>query len=318
MLKQGENMDHYKKFGIPNNFEELLPELKLKSLKWEAVCYSGTQINNSAKISYYEIMTNNSYGSIILSPGLGTNTDIDPLMKMVTFWALTHRYNIITFNTFLGVFQDEPSFESAQKNTYPEFIALLESCIKFTERYFTNQKRILVGHSAGATGVIDAFNNIAEKDEKTNINSVMLFAPWSCAEWHEYFKETIYKRCDSNGFDNKYEILPITNLFDGWENKKCRYVSVLPKFFDEMGQSPFRPDLMNKWNTYVTLVAAEKDKKAPPVHIKKRFEELEKQPNKNLFEYILLPNAKHSFLKIYENNQSVISLIKSQRKKIRD
>ena len=87
-------------------------------------------------------------------------------------------------------FQDEPSFESAQKNTYPEFIALLESCIKFTERYFTNQKRILVGHSAGATGVIDAFNNIAEKDEKTNINSVMLFAPWSCAEWHEYFRMT--------------------------------------------------------------------------------------------------------------------------------
>jgi pimeloyl-ACP methyl ester carboxylesterase len=311
-------MDRYKKFGIPDNFEELLPDLKVKTLKWETFCYSGTEINNSAKISYYATNVAKQYGNIILSPGLATNTDVDPLMKMLTFWSLTHHYNVITFNTFLGDFQEKPSFESAQKNTYPEFTALLESCIKFTKQYFTKQQNIVVGHSAGATGVIDALNNIVEKNEKTSVSSVMLFAPWSCLEWHKSFEETIYKRCESNGFDNPHKILPVTNIFDTWTSGKCRYISVLPKFFEEMYNTPFRPDLMNKWNTYVTIVAGEKDRKSPPQQIQKKFEELKKQDNADLFKFIVLPNAKHSFLKIYENNQSVISLIKSQRKKTRD
>ena len=310
-------MDRYKQFGIPNNFEELLPELKAKTIKWETVCYSGTKINNSAKITYYATFANNPYGNLILSPGLATNTDIDPLMKMLTFWALTHRHNVITFNTFLGEFYEMPSFEKAQQNTYPEFVSLLESSIKFTAQYTINQSNILVGHSAGATGIVDALNNIAKKDEKTNINSVMLFAPWVVPEWHDFFKGTIYKRCASSHFENPYKILPLANIFDAYDSGKTRYVSIMPKFYTDMYETPFRPDLMNKWNTYITIVAGEKDRKSPPEQMQEKFEELQKQPNRNLFKFIILPNAKHSFLHIYENNQSVISLIKSQRKKIR-
>ena len=94
-------------------------------------------------------------------------------------------------------------------------------------------------------------------------------------------------------------------------------MSFMPKFFNEMDNSPFRPNLMNKWNSYITIIAGEKDKKAPKEVLEQRFQELEKQPNRNLFKFIVLPNAKHSFLHIYENNQSVISLIKSQRKRLR-
>ena len=310
-------MDKYKQFGIPDNFDELLPDLKAKTIKWETVCYSGTKINNSARITYYATFANNPYGDIILSPGLGTNTDIDPLMKMLTFWALTHRHNVITINTFLGDFIDQPSFEQAQINTYPEFVSLLESSIKFIEPYSIASKNILIGHSAGATGIIDALNNIAKKEEKININSVMLFAPWASEEWHETFKELVYTRCESNNFENPKKILPIMNIFDADLTKKARYMSIMPKFFNEMDNSPFRPDLMNKWNTYITIVAGEKDKKAPKEVLEQRFQELEKQSNRNLFKFIVLPNAKHSFLHIYENNQSIISLIKSQRKKIR-
>jgi hypothetical protein len=310
-------MDRYKQFGIPDNFEELLPELKTKTLKWETVCYSGTKINQSAKISYYATISTNPYGDIILSPGLGTNTDIDPLMKMLTFWALTHRHNVITLNTFLGEFSENPSFEQAQINTYQEFVSLLESSIKFIEPYSIASKNILIGHSAGATGIIDALNNIAKKEEKININSVMLFAPWASEEWHETFKELVYTRCKSNKFDNPHKMLPIMNVFDAEITKTARYMSIMPKFFNDMDNSPFRADLMNKWNSYITIIAGEKDKKAPKEVLEQRFQELEKQSNRNLFKFIVLPNAKHSFLHIYENNQSVISLIKSQRKKIR-
>ena len=310
-------MDRYKQFGIPSNFDELLPDLKSKTLKWETVCYSGTKINQSAKISYYATISTNPYGDIILSPGLGTNTDIDPLMKMLTFWALTHRHNVITLNTFLGEFSENPSFEQAQINTYPEFVSLLESSIKFIEPYSMASKNILIGHSAGATGIIDALNNIAKKEEKININSVMLFAPWASEEWHETFKELVYTRCKSNNFENPNKILPIMNIFDADLTKTSRYMSIMPKFFNDMDNSPFRPDLMNKWNSYITIIAGEKDKKAPKEVLEQRFQELEKQSNRNLFKFIVLPNAKHSFLHIYENNQSVISLIKSQRKRLR-
>ena len=310
-------MDRYKQFGIPSNFDELLPDLKSKTLKWETVCYSGTKINQSAKISYYATISTNPYGDIILSPGLGTNTDIDPLMKMLTFWALTHRHNVITLNTFLGEFSENPSFEQAQINTYQEFVSLLESSIKFIEPYSIASKNILIGHSAGATGIIDALNNIAKKEEKININSVMLFAPWASEEWHETFKELVYTRCKSNNFENPNKILPIMNIFDADLTKTSRYMSIMPKFFNDMDNSPFRPDLMNKWNSYITIIAGEKDKKAPKEVLEQRFQELEKQSNRNLFKFIVLPNAKHSFLHIYENNQSVISLIKSQRKRLR-
>ena len=310
-------MDRYKQFGIPNNFEEILPDLKSKTLKWETVCYSGTKINQSAKIQYYAAVASNPYGDIILSPGLGTNTSIDPLMKTLTFWALTHRHNVITFDTFLGDFSEDISFEIAQRNTYPEFVALLESCIKFVEPYSVASKNIIIGHSAGATGIVDALNNIVKKDEKLNIGSVMLFAPWVSTEWFDSFKDIIYKRCESNGFENPHKILPVMNIFDANQTKTARYMCIMPKFLTEMEESPFRPDLMNKWNTYITIVAGEKDRKVSTETLQQRFEELTKQSNRNLFQFIVLPDAKHSFLKIYDNNQSVISLIKSQRKKIR-
>ena len=306
-------MDRYKQFGIPNNFEEMLPDLKSKTLKWETVCYSGTKINQSAKIQYYAAVAQNPYGDIILSPGLGTNTSIDPLMKTLTFWALTHRHNVITFDTFLGDFSEDISFEIAQRNTYPEFVALLESCVKFIEPYSVASKNIIIGHSAGATGIVDALNNIVKKDEKLNVGSVMLFAPWVSTEWFDSFKDIIYKRCESNGFDNPRKIIPVMNIFDANQTKNARYMCIMPKFLTEMEESAFRPDLMNKWNTYITIVAGEKDRKVSTETLQERFEELTKQSNRNLFQFIVLPDAKHSFLKIYDNNQSVISLIKSQR-----
>lgn len=305
-------MKSLKEITVPDNFKELLLETKAKNLKWETICYSGTETNNNAKISYYASISPDSYGNIILSPGLGTNTDIDPLMRAITFWALTHKYNIITFDTFLGKFYDKPSFETAQKNTYSEFVSLLETCIKYIEPYSVKQPNILIGHSAGATGIIDALNNLAEKGNKTHIHSVMLFAPWVTKQWYDYLKDFIYKRCHDYCIDNPNQILPIHNIF-----RKSGYVTVLPQFFTDMANSSFRPDLMNKWGSYITLVAGEKDKKAPAEVIQEKFEELTKQSNRDMFKFIVLPDKKHSFIKIHSDTESVINLIKSQRIKKR-
>ena len=302
-------MDRFTQFGVPDNFNKLLPDLKAKSLKWEAVCYSGTEINNSAKIHYYSASVLYPLGDLILSPGLGTNTDIDPLMKMLTYWGLTHKYNIMTIDTFLGDFLNLPSLEVAQKNTYHEFISSLESSIKFIEPYSLKHKNILIGHSAGATGVIDALNSMTIKNEKINLFSVMLFAPWASAQWGKAFKEIVYQRCESSNFNNPNKILPVTNMF----NNHIGYMNIMPQFITDKDNMPFRPDLMNNWGTYTTIIAGEYDKKAKPEDLQKKFDELKKQPNHSRFRFIVLPKAKHSFLSIYKNNQCAISLIQSQK-----
>ncbi len=310
-------MKQFKSLAIPDNYEDLLPELKSKTLKWQTVHYSGTKINSSATISYYETPSQNPYGNIILSPGMCTNTNIDPLMKTLTYWALSHRHNVITFDTFLGKFYDTPTVENARKITYKEFVTILESCIDFIEPYSINQQNILIGHSAGATGIIDALNNTVKKGKKTNITSVMLFAPWPGSQWFDSLKKIVYTRCESNNFKTPYGILPITNIFDVHECNHTRYVTLMPKFLSDMTSTKFRPDLMNKWDTYITIVAGEKDKKTSLELLQERFSILEKESNHKRFKFIILPNAKHSFLDVYENNRAVISLIQSQRRKSR-
>jgi len=300
--------------GLPNDFEATLPDLKQKTIKWETECYSGTKLNLSAKITFYQSLNNSPYGNLILVPGLATNTTIDPLMKALTAWSLTHRYNIITINTFLGDFLDWPSFEQAQKNTYPEFVALLESCIHFIEPYTINDYSCIIGHSAGATGLVDALNNIVKHDKPINLSAVLLFAPWASVEWHNYFKQIVYDRCKANNFENPHNILPVSNPFDWAVTKRPRYVSVLPKFMNSLEESTFSPELMNKWNKYITIVAGENDKKAPVETLQERFQELQKMSNRNLFKFVVLPKTKHSFLQLNTNPEAVIKLIKSQRK----
>lgn len=310
-------MKDFSYIGVPKNFNEFLPELKAKTLKWETVCYSGTQINNSAKISFYSALAEQPHGNIILSPGLATNTDIDPLMKNLLFWALTHKYNVFTFNTFLGDFCKQPSVEQAKRNTYPEFVSLLECCIKFIEPYSINQANVLIGHSAGATGVINALNNMVNQNYKIHLHSVLLFAPCVNQIWDKIFKDLASRRSKSSNFENPDEILPIMNVFDVQDSKTSRYVTITPKFLIDMQEHSIRPDLINKWGTYVTIVAGGKDRKISRQELEKIFQELQNQPNDYRFKFIVLPKAKHSFSDIFADRPAIVNLIKSQQIKIK-
>jgi hypothetical protein len=71
---------------------------------------------------------------------------------------------------------------------------------------------------------------------------------------------------------------------------------------------------MSKWDTHITIVAGEKDKKSPPYLVQKRYKELKKYRNKKHLKFVLLSGAKHNFLNVYQRKRSVITLIKSQRR----
>jgi len=307
-------MNRAEQFAVLNNFEKHLIAIKAKTLKWRTVCYSQTEHNRPAVISCYGALNKNTCGDIVLIPGLAANTDIDPLMKTLLFWGLTHRRNVFCIDTFLGHFQNKATKEDAAHNTYPEFIAVLENSIKYLEKQIIPNKNIFIGHSAGATGLIDAMNKLTIKHEKHYIGSVVLFAPWASVNCFDMLIKVLRKRCTSNNFDCSQDILPVSNGFDFKETGKVRYVSVSPSFLNDMIYSDFRPDLMTKWGANITVVAGEKDTKVSVDTLKQYYKNLvEQNTHSDTLEFIVLPNARHSILQPFSNNRSVINIIKNQK-----
>lgn len=306
-------MNRAKQFAFLSGFEPFLNEIKAKALKWQTVHYSGTQNNQTATISYYTSLNPNVCGNIILIPGLATNTNLDPLMKTLMFWGLNHRRNIITINTFLGDFKDKPAVDDDTKNTYPEFVSLIEQSIKFIQPYTISNKNMLIGHSAGASGLTDAMNNLTENNITTNIGSVILFAPCFGAHHLDSINKQIERRMESNKNEITKNLLPMINAFDVWATSKIRHVYVSSNFISDMFNSKFRPDLMNKWNTTVTLVAAKQDEKVSFKFLEQCYKQLQQQSRSDLFNFVALQNTPHCILKPKNNNQDVIHVIKNQK-----
>ena len=302
-------MDRYAKFGIPEDFETLLPNLKEKTLKWETVYHSGSEINSSSNISFYQPLSDNFYGTIILIPGLATNIDFDPLMKAITYWALTHKYRIINISTFIHDFLSEIKPEKMQNNTYPEFKTIIHQSLKFVQPYIINKPSVLIGHCASSNGIIDTFNECVKKDEKIPVSSTMLFAPWPKRP-NDNYKESVYR------LKKEYEQQVDTKKLDQISTIKLahiRFLFAMADFIQETENTKFEPDLMIQWGIPVTFVTAQRDKICPPARIKQYYDIL-RQKSDN-FNYLYLPNKKHSFEKLYEDTNAVISLIRSQRKK---
>ena len=310
-------MNRAKQFADSGKFKDFLSYEKKKTLKWQNVCYSGTANNCGATISYYASTNPNTYGDIVLFPGLATNTNIDPFMKNLMFWGLNHRRNVITVDTFLGEFKDKLSApeakQHANKNTYSEFVSLLEQSIKFIQPYTIPNKNILIGHSAGATGLTDALNNLTTKNIKTNAGSVMLFAPCFGVQQIGTIDNAVKRRIDAKRDEYPDGILIMPNAQDVWETRKIRNVYVSPNFIGDMFASTFRPDLMNKWGTYITLVAAQKDTKVSITCLKQCFEEMKNMSCADLFKMIILSDSQHSILAPNQNNRNILNIIKNQR-----
>lgn len=308
----------HSRYQIPANFHELLPELKDKTFKWRLEYSSRSENATIGYITHYSpIMDNDKKpnGNIILAPGLASNADIEPLMKAITYWALTKKFNVYSITTFLGDFKPEVTQELATRNTFPEFIKLMDMGIDLIEEQCHGQWTCLIGHSAGATGAIETFNKRIKDNKTPRVSAAILFAPWSTTQWHDFIK-SIYKvrRCPPNITDEEFARTPmgLVSPHDITQNNATRYVTILPEFYDYMEMSNFRPDLMSQYNIPVTIVGGGRDRKSPVEMLKNIHKTLSNGPNGHLFKFVEFPDSKHSFIDQHKDYMSITKLIQSQ------
>ena len=302
-------MSSYSKFGIPDDFEEILTELKQRTLKWQTLYHSGTKINSQATISFHSALTDKPFGNLVLVPGLATNSKIDPLTKSITYWGLTHQYNVFTIDTILGDFETNVNQDNAYKYTFDEVKNILHQTFRFITPY-TNQKACITGHCISTILITAIFNDYVKNNQQNPFHSAIFFAPWPEITKQKYTAMEAY-----------YKILQ--NQPKPWGDitkakiQHLKYVLSLYKLRHLDIQQQFEPEIMNKWQIPVTFVAANRDNIAPASHINTNVDILRSLPNGKYFNYLRFPNATHTFHNAYQDTDSVLQLIKSQRKKIR-
>lgn len=301
---------------IPANFQEILPELKEKTFKWRFEYSSRTELSSVGYITHFSpVSTRPINGSIILSPGLASNCDTEPLMQAITYWALTKNFNIYTITTFLGDFKSENSSELAHRHTFPEFINLMEMGLGIIEEQCQNQWTCLIGHSVGGLGIIEFLNRRIQANKPLNFSSAILFAPYVTHQWLD-FSKTFYRErnCPPETTDAEFAHTPIGLIspHDVFTSKQVRYISILPSFYDEMDAVEFRPDLMSKYQIPVTFVAGGRDKKSPTKMLQERVQTLQSITGNHQFKLIEFSNSKHSFIDQHRDYRAVIDLIKTQ------
>ena len=305
-------------YQIPANFNEMLPELKEKTFKWKFEYSSRSENATIGYITHYSpILPENEQpnGNIILAPGLASNADIEPLMKAITYWALSKKFNVYAITTFLGDFKTNITPEQATRNTYPEFIKLMDMGIDLIEEQCHGQWTCLIGHSAGATGAIEIFNGRIKQNKKPRVSAAILFAPWSTTQWHDFIR-SVYKvrHCPPNISDEDFAKTPmgLISPHDIAKYNQLRYVTVYPDFYDNIETTTFRPDLMAQYDIPVTFVGGGRDRKSPVEMLRDIHKTLAAGPNGHLFKFVEFPNSKHSFIDQHKDYDSIIKLIRSQ------
>ena len=305
-LREKNNMN-FKKLVIPDSFEEKLPELKQKTLKWTTVLNSGSKINSIANISFFQPNCQKPVGSFILVPALATNSKIDPLITAITYWALTHKYNVVNIDTFLGDFNS-----NIEQNTYPEFKTILTESIKFVQPHISNTYSIIIGHCVSATGITDVFNEEIKNGESLPVQAALFFAPWPVIPQMKY--DALMNRCkymESKGID-VFKLDIETQL----KVAHMKFVCAMKDFTKEAENSQYEPEIMAQWQIPITFVVAGRDEISPHARAKEKFAQLKQLvPNTNKLSYLYLPERKHSFEKLYTDSKAIIDLIKTQRQK---
>lgn len=296
------------KLGIPENFAEKLPDLKSKTLKWETIYKSGTQINSKSTISFYQSLTPN-VGNLILIPGLASNSKIDPLMKAIQYWGLTHRYNIINIDSFLGDIENDVTPDNIHNNTYPELKTVLTGSIKFVQPYTMNKHTCVIGHCVSASLITDILNDCVKNQEQVPVQSAILFAPFPKIPQSKY--DAIMSRRMQIETENKnISILdPVTTL----KLKHMKFVCAMQEFVKSVENVAFEPKIIAQWGIPVSFVVAGRDKISPASRAKENFELLSKESGPTKPQYLYLPERKHTFEQLYANYKDIIQIIKTQR-----
>jgi dienelactone hydrolase len=299
---------------IPQNFMDVLPELKGKSFAWKMDFSSKTNVATTGHITHYEIKNASSRGNFVLVPGLASNTNIEPLMCATTYWALSHKYNIYALDTFLGDFQHEYTDELAKKNTLPEFMDLMDAGLEIIEKMSVGAWTCVVGHSLGGAGTLEVFNRRVQQQKPIGFSGAILFAPFVVREWNDFTKWFMkhYQYPDTPAEEYYVSPIGLMSPHDLDITKENRYVSVYPSFFDDLSNLKPRPDLMAQYNIPVTMVAGGKDRKSPAENMRKIYQDVNAYAPVAKMRFVEFPDSRHSFINQHNDWTSILHLIKSQ------
>lgn len=304
---------------IPKNYDDYLSELRHRHFAWKMDFSSKTNVSNTGQITYYEIRDAAARGNFVLVPGLASNTQIEPLMRAVTYWSLKHKYNIYAVDHFLGDFQPSISVESARKNTVPEFIDLMDVGFDIVSKMSANKWTCVIGHSIGGIGITEVFNRRVQQNKPIGFSGAILFAPFVTKEWgvftRNFMKHYQYpKLSDEEFYKNP---IGMTSYHDICEHKRTRYVSLFPEFLDEIVKLKPQPELIARYNIPVTLVAGGKDKKSPAGHMRAICSDVQKISNNGNMKIVEFPTGRHSFIDQHNDWAAILRLIKSQRPRVK-
>ena len=191
---------------IPDNYSDVLTELKGKHFAWDMNFSSRTENKTIGHITHYAIDDTPSTNCLILIPGLASNTRTEPLMKVIEYWALMNKHDVYCLDTFLGDFLPDTSQELANKHTFAEYIDLIDSGLDVIETHVKTKKyeySCLIGHSAGATGTFEIYNKRIRERKKLRFSASVMFAPYLDHSFTTYIQE-FYKRFTyNNQIDNE-------------------------------------------------------------------------------------------------------------------
>lgn len=307
---------------IPDSYSEHLPQLKERAFQWQLDYCSRTENKTIGHITHYSIDPQPVENCLILIPGLASNTRTEPLMQVITYWALTNHHDVYCLDTFLGDFQPNISQELANKHTFTEYVDLIDTGLDRIETECKNKKysySCLIGHSAGATATFEIYNKRISQRKKLRFSASIMFAPYLDHSFTKYIKRYHLRRYAANGIhipDDEFPktVVSISSPHEPLINNQTPHLSILPQIYDDIDSVEFRPDLMDKYNIPITLVTGGRDKKSPPEELRKKFNILRQGQNGHLWKFVSFKDSRHSFIEQHKDYRAILRIIQSQKR----
>lgn len=312
-------MKPLKDFFFPKDYADELKQLKEQSFAWKMDFSSKTEIANVGHITLFEVRDVKPFGNLVLVPGFVSNTEIEPMMCAVTYWALKHKLNIYAIDSFFGDFQDTIDADMAAKNTVPEFVDLMDAGLEIVAKMSVGQWTCVVGHSLGGMGTMEVFNRHIAQNKPVDFSAAIMFAPFVDKDWCNFSQQFVKQRqWPDLSYDDFYnKPIGLVSPHDIYACEKVRYISVYPRVYDDLYNLKPRPDLIAQYNVPITLVAGGKDKKSPPEYLRNVCKSTQEYSDKNKVTFIEFPNSRHSFIGQHNDWDAVLRLIQSQRIRVR-
>ena len=305
---------------IPDEWDETLNDMKHLSFKWRLDYCSRTENKTIGHISHYSI-DDNASNCLILVPGLASNTKTEPLMRVITYWALVNHHDVYCLDTFWGDFRPEVSQELAEKHTFEEYTDLIDTGMDKIESECKIRKysySCVIGHSAGATATIQIYDKRSRMRKKLRFSASIMFAPYVDKSFTKYITDFIRSRptmrpASENPSDFYNTAIGLVSPHEPRINGQFQYLSILPSVYSAIDSVPFCPETMDKYGIPITLVAGGRDRKSPPNELRKKYKILRDGKNGHLWKFVVFKNSRHSFIDQYKDWGAILRLIQSQK-----